>query len=150
MYTTLSSRFGSKPYPRAWKRCVHQLRQHDCQLHKITTLKNETRRLWRKAQRESERSKVIIQCAANFLSLHRQHSHPKKLSTSHKSTSRAQTTTSSDVKKQCNMNFWHFSKVLLKEGSLGKDVSSSFSQEELEVFFKSTVSSNPTCFSKPS
>ena len=57
-----------------------KLKQHDRALTKVTQLKNKARQALRKAKREGSGCADVQSLAANFLSLLRQHSQFKRLS----------------------------------------------------------------------
>ena len=142
IYTYFSSTFGTKPPPKAPKRQT-KMKRHDRQLKKITDLKNEARKNVRMEKKEKKPPSVIAKLTGRFLSLLREHSRLKRISTHLIHTKNA-----NYVRQKCHNNFWKLAKDLLDDNSASR-INPQFSKDQATNYFSDTYSSNPQTFNHP-
>ena len=97
-----------------------------------------------RAKRIGEDDSVVQALAASFLSILRQHSRLSRASSS-----RLKGLEARAARKECNRNFWQFSKNLLEDGS-SSQTSPSFSASTAHSFFSEVYDSTPHQFECPS
>ena len=144
VYNILAARFGTRPPSRPQKLLQSRIRQHDRALKEVTCLKNEARRALRRAKSECANRDTIQSLAANFLSLLRQHSHLKRVSSQKLRHKEAKA-----VRERCHRNFWGFAKELLDQGATSQ-ITPDFSSRTAHAYFSEVYKSAPYQFQSPS
>ena len=144
VYDILAARFGTKPPSRPQKLLKSRLKQHDRALKEVTRLKNEARQALRRAKSEGVSGPTIQLLAAKFLSLLRQHSRLKRVSSC-----RIQHKEAKVVRERCHRNFWRFAKELLDQGA-NLQITPDFSASKAHTFFSEVYKSVPHHFQTPS
>lgn len=143
LYEYFEQEYGLVQVRPASKKHHNKHGQHDRALKKVTVLKNEARKKFRRAKRNGTVADEMSTLAKNFFQLVRKQSALKKKS------KKAQLNTTAEKQwKECHTNFWRFAQKLLDYNTTS-DIRPSFTAEEASDFFQKVYASEPREFAKP-
>lgn len=117
--------------------------RHDRALKKVTALKNEARKKFRRAKKQGTVADEVSNLAKEFFKLVRKQSALKR-----KSDQANLSTTTEKQRKECHTSFWRFARKLLDDSSIS-DIHPSFTAEEASDYFHKVYASGPREFSRP-
>ena len=139
IYSYFSEKYGTRQQPQT--KSKHQ--KHQKALKKVTSLKNQARKDYRRARSAGFPPHENLALARNFYTLIRQHNSIKKKSQRDSDFLKAK-----HARQCCYKNFWTFAKNLLDDEEATK-VTPQSTEESARQFFSSTYRSRNRFFDKP-